>query len=38
MRPVLGIQELREMFEYFVTANRFGVVAAAIQGDVDCED
>jgi hypothetical protein len=31
-------QEVRIVFEYFFTANCFGVVAAAIQRDVDCED
>jgi hypothetical protein len=31
-------QELRIMFKYVVPTNSFGVVAAAIQGNVDCED
>jgi hypothetical protein len=32
-------QEVREMFKYFVIGGRieFGMVAAAIQGKVDCE-
>ncbi len=31
-------QELRIMFKYVVPTNSFGVVAAAIQGNVDCVD
>jgi hypothetical protein len=31
-------QEVRVMFKYFVIGIEFGMVAAAIQGDVDCED
>jgi hypothetical protein len=30
--------EVREMFMYFLVGIHFAVVAAAIQGDVDCED
>jgi hypothetical protein len=31
-------QEQRIVFEYFFIGNRCGVVAGAIQGNVDCED
>jgi hypothetical protein len=31
-------QELRKVLKYFVIRNYLGVVAAAIDGDVDCED
>jgi hypothetical protein len=31
-------QELRKVFMGFIIGNLFGVVAAAIQGNVDCED
>jgi hypothetical protein len=30
--------EVRKVFMRFVIGNLFGVVAAAIHGDVDCED
>jgi hypothetical protein len=30
--------EVRKIFVYFVIGDHFGVVAAAIQGDVDCVD
>jgi hypothetical protein len=31
-------QEVRKVLMYFFVRNHFGVVAAAIQGNVDCED
>src|SRR5437660_11110550 len=31
-------QEVGEIFMYFIISKLFGVVAAAIQGSVDCED
>ena len=35
---VYTTQEMRIMFMHFFIGNHFGVVDAAVQGNVDCED